>query len=146
MNPQIRIGISGWRYPPWRGVFYPKGLPQRSELEYASRMLGSIELNVSFYSLQTPTSYQRWFAETPDDFVMSVKGPRLITHLLQLNRFETPLANFFASGVLALGVKLGPVLWQLPPRMRYDVAKLEPFLSALPRSTGAALELARAHD
>ena len=141
-----RVGISGWRYPPWRKVYYPDGLPQRAELEYASRRLNSIELNGSFYSLQRPSSYQRWYDETPDGFVFSVKGPRFVTHLKKLADVDGPLANFFASGVLALGEKLGPVLWQLPPTMRFDAEILDAFLSALPRTTTEAAYLARRHD
>ena len=109
----IRIGISGWRYPPWRGRFYPKGLAQRRELEFASRSLPTIEVNGTFYSLQTPTSFATWRDETPEDFVFAVKGPRYVTHMLKLRHARVPLANFFASGPLALGSKLGPILWQL---------------------------------
>ena len=140
------IGTSGWRYPPWRGVFYPEGLAQRRELAYLSRQVSSIEINGSFYSLQRPESYRAWVADTPDDFLFAVKGGRFITHLKQLRDVETPLANFFASGVLALGGKLGPLLWQLPPRMRFDAARLEAFLDLLPRSTVAAARLAGGHD
>lgn len=140
------VGTSGWRYPPWRGSFYPQGLAQRRELEYLSRRVSSIEINGSFYSLQRPESYRAWAAETPDGFLFTVKGGRFITHLKQLRDVETPLANFFASGVLALGAKLGPVLWQLPPRMSFDPARIEAFLATLPRSTGAAAELATRHD
>jgi uncharacterized protein YecE (DUF72 family) len=143
---RVWIGTSGWRYPPWRGTFYPQGLAQRRELEHLSRQVSSIEINGSFYSLQRPESYRAWVAETPDGFLFSVKGGRFITHLKQLRDIETPLANFFASGVLALGPKLGPVLWQLPPRMPFDPARIEPFLAMLPRSTGAAAELAKRHD
>jgi len=143
---EIRIGISGWRYAPWRGRFYPIGLTQRNELAFASRMLSTIEINGSFYSLQRPESYAAWNADTPTDFVFSVKGPRYITHMLQLRDAHVPLANFFASGVLALGNKLGPVLWQLPPRMRFDAEHMENFLSMLPRSGKAAVALACAHD
>jgi uncharacterized protein YecE (DUF72 family) len=142
----VRTGISGWRYPPWRGVFYPPGLPQRRELEYASRRLRTIEINGSFYSLQRPESYARWAAEAPEDFLFSVKGPRFVTHLKKLAGVEAPLANFFASGVLALGGKLGPVLWQLPPTLGYDAERLARFFALLPRSTGAAAELAARHD
>ena len=133
----IRIGVSGWRYPPWRGAFYPKGLPQRRELEYASRRFSSIELNGSFYSLQRPESYARWYAETPSDFVFSVKGPRFITHLRRLSKVEKPLANFLASGVANLREKLGPILWQLPRALPYDPDLLDAFLSLLPRDTDA---------
>lgn len=142
----IRIGISGWRYPPWRGVFYPPRLPQREELHYASRQFDSIELNGSFYSLQTPASYQQWYEATPEGFVFAVKGPRFITHMRRLREAEKPLANFFASGVLRLRDKLGPLLWQLPPTMRYDRGLLQDFLAQLPRDTGQALDLARRRD
>ncbi|WP_103383832.1 DUF72 domain-containing protein [Pseudonocardia dioxanivorans] len=142
----IRIGTSGWRYPPWRGVFYPEGLAQRRELEYLSRAVSSIEINGSFYSLQRPESYRLWAAQTPDDFVFSVKGPRFVTHMKQLRDPEVVLANFFASGLLALGPKLGPVLWQLPPRMRWDRERVETFLRCLPRSTAEAAALAEKHD
>ena len=140
------MGISGWRYAPWRKVFYPEGLPQRAELEFASRRLNSIELNGSFYSLQRPSSYQRWYDETPDGFVFSVKGPRFVSHLKKLADVEAPLANFFASGVLALGAKFGPVLWQLPPTLGYDRDRLAAFFELLPRTTGAAAEVAAGHD
>jgi uncharacterized protein YecE (DUF72 family) len=140
------VGTSGWRYPPWRGTFYPAGLAQRRELEYLSRQVGSIEINGSFYSLQRPESYLAWGAETPDPFLFSVKGGRFITHFKQLRDVETSLANFFASGVLALGPKLGPVLWQLPPRMRFDPGRLADFLDLLPRTTAAAAELGARHD
>ncbi|HEY2864743.1 MAG TPA: DUF72 domain-containing protein [Casimicrobiaceae bacterium] len=142
----IRIGVSGWRYPPWRGAFYPKGLPQRRELEFASRIFPSIELNGSFYSLQRPDNYATWYGETPPGFVFSVKGPRFITHMKRLRDVEAPLANFFASGLANLREKLGPILWQLPPTMRYDPPLLERFLAALPRDTAAASALARRHD
>ena len=142
----IRIGISGWRYAPWRGHFYPKGLAQRKELAFASRMLSTIELNGSFYSLHRPESYQAWHDETPEGFVFAVKGSRYITHMLRLENVRIPLANFFASGLLALGRKLGPVLWQLPPRMRYDPERIERFLSLLPHDARSAQALAREHD
>jgi uncharacterized protein YecE (DUF72 family) len=140
------VGISGWRYAGWRGDFYPEGLAQRRELEYAAERLTSIEINGSFYSLQRPSSYASWREQTPDDFVFSVKGPRFVTHLKRLNDVETPLANFFASGVLALGPKLGPVLWQLPENLRFDATVLDDFFSLLPRTTGEAAVLAERHD
>jgi uncharacterized protein YecE (DUF72 family) len=142
----LRIGISGWRYPGWRGKFYPKGLPQRRELEYASHILNSVEINGSFYSLQLASSYQRWHSETPEDFVFAVKGPRFITHMKRLRDVKAPLANFFASGVLALGKKLGPILWQLPPSFSWKREQLEEFFELLPRDTGAASKLAKKHD
>ena len=142
----LRIGISGWRYAPWRGVFYPKDLPQRAELEYASRQVGSIELNGSFYSLQRPASYARWSADTPRGFVFAVKGPRFITHVKRLRDIDGPLANFLASGIFELGPKLGPILWQTPPNLHFDEALFDAFLARLPRDTAQAAELARRHD
>ncbi len=143
---RLRIGVSGWRYGPWRGTFYPEDLVQRNELAYLSRQLNSVEINGSFYSLQTPTSYQRWFDETPDDFLFSVKGSRFITHLKRLNQIEVPLANFFASGLLKLNQKLGPILWQFPPNFIFDRDRLEKFFQILPRDTQAAASLAEKHD
>ena len=142
----MRIGISGWRYEPWRGIFYPKDLAQRLELHYASRAFSTIEINGSFYSLQTPRSYAAWHDDTPDDFKFSVKGPRYVTHILRLKDIERPLANFFASGIFELGPKLGPILWQFPPSMRYDPERFGAFLDLLPRDTRAALGLARRRD
>jgi uncharacterized protein YecE (DUF72 family) len=142
----IRIGVSGWRYPPWRGPFYPEGLPQRRELEFASRVFPSIELNGSFYSLQRPENYATWREQTPPGFVFSVKAPRFITHIKRLRDIDAPLANFFASGLANLREKLGPILWQLPPTMRYDPSLLERFLASLPPDTDAASKLARRHD
>jgi uncharacterized protein YecE (DUF72 family) len=143
---QIRTGISGWRYIPWRWRFYPKGLRQKDELAFAASQFGAIEINGTFYSLQSPQSFQAWAAATPDDFVFSVKGPRFISHMLKLRNAEIPLANFFANGVLALGPKLGPILWQLPPTFRFDPAKLEAFFKLLPKDTKMAANLARRHD
>jgi len=142
----VRVGISGWTYPPWRGVFYPKGLPQRRELEYASRRMTSIEVNGSFYALQKPESWQAWRAETPDGFVLAVKGGRFITHMKKLNDVEVPLANFLASGMLALGDKLGPFLWQLPPNLGFHPTRIADFLDLLPRTTVAAAAMAAGHD
>jgi uncharacterized protein YecE (DUF72 family) len=142
----FHVGVSGWRYPPWRGVFYPRGLAHRRELEYASRSLASVEVNGSFYALQRPSSYEQWRAQTPPGFVFSVKGPRFVTHMKRLAGVEVPLANFFASGVLALGDQLGPVLWQLPPTMGYDAERLAAFFALLPRTTRTAAQLAAHHD
>ena len=141
----IRIGISGWTYRPWRGVFYPPGLPQKQELAFAARSFSSIEINGTFYGLQTPDCFARWTAETPDDFVFSLKGPRFITHVKRLREAEAPLANFLASGVLRLGRKLGPLLWQLPPNFAYDRERVEAFLRLLPRDTSEAEAFARQH-
>ena len=142
----LRIGISGWTYGPWRGTFYPKGLTQKRELAYASRELNSIEINGSFYSLQQVQSWQRWYAETPPGFVFSVKGPRFVTHMKKLRDVEAPVANFFASGLLALADKLGPLLWQLPPSLGFSAERLEQFFALLPRTTTEAAELAKRHD
>lgn len=142
----VRIGISGWRYPPWRGGFYPPKLPQRQELAFASRQLTSIEVNASFYGLQRPSSWLNWHDATPDGFVFSVKGPKEITHTRRLQDVRTPLADFFASGVLALRDKLGPVLWQFPPQLAFDAGRLAAFFALLPHDTEAAHALAKGHD
>ena len=142
----VRIGISGWRYAPWRGVFYPQALPQRCELSYASRVFSTIEINGSFYSLQSPQSYAAWYADTPADFVFAVKGPRFITHMKRLREVRRPLANFLASGVLELREKLGPILWQFPSSFRFEPERFGSFFGLLPKDTGAALRLARARE
>src|SRR5437868_15544771 len=115
MAGRILIGISGWRYEPWRGVFYPEKLPQRRELEYASRMVPTIEINGSFYSLQSPDIYSEWHDATPEHFVFSVKAPKYITHMRRLKEIETPLAHFFANCVFELKPQLGPILWHFAP-------------------------------
>ena len=143
---RIHVGISGWRYAPWRGVFYPPGLAQERELEFASRALPTIEINGSFYSLQRPASYAAWRAATPPDFIFAVKGGRFITHMKRLKDVEAPLANFFASGLFNLGRKLGPILWQFPPNFRYDEQRMRRFFELLPPDTGRALALARRRD
>ena len=142
----IRIGISGWTYPGWRGDFYPPGLAHRRELEYAANRFCSIEINGSFYALQRASSYVSWRDQTPPGLVFSVKAGRFITHLKKLADVEIPLANFFASGVLALGPKLGPILWQLPPMLGYDEARLTAFFNLLPRTTRHAVRLAEWRD
>lgn len=143
---EIRIGMSGWTYVPWRGEFYPKGLPQRRELEYASRQVNSIEINGTFYGTQKPASFRAWAAATPEDFVFSIKGNQYITHVSRLKDPGMPLANFLASGMLTLGPKLGPFLWQLPPTFEYDVKLLETFFKTLPKDADAASDLAHRHD
>lgn len=143
--PELRVGISGWTYAGWRGDFYPEGLQHRRELEYASRKLNSIEINGSFYSLQRPSSYQKWADETPDDFLFSVKGGRYITHMRRLRDVRVPVANFFASGVLLLGEKLGPILWQFPANFAYEPDRIEAFLDLLPKTTESAAALAQEH-
>lgn len=143
---ETRIGISGWRYPPWRGDFYPKDLVQKDELFYASRQVSSIEINGSFYATQSPSSYKAWFKATPDDFCFSVKGPRYITHIRRLKDVRLPLANFFASGVLHLKNKLGPFLWQFSPSFRFDEERIEEFFKMLPRNFKEAVQLAKTAD
>ena len=141
------VGISGYDYKPWRGTFYPDDLPARRWLEFASRKFNSIELNGTLYSLKSPTVFERWVAETPDDgFVFAVKGGRFITHNLKLRNAATAMGNFFASGVLALGRKTGPFLWQLPATYRFDPERLDSFMRDLPRSSGEGEAVARQHD
>ena len=143
---KVRIGVSGWRYAPWRGVFYPAKLPQKQELAYCAQVFSTVEINGSFFSLQTPTSYRRWSEETPEDYVFAVKGSRYITHMLKLRNVEIALANFFASGLLALGPKLGPILWQLPPNFIFRPEVLESFFKLLPRTMQQAADLGTGHD
>jgi uncharacterized protein YecE (DUF72 family) len=142
----VRIGISGWRYKPWRGSFYPPRLVQKKELAYASGVFDSIEINGTFYSLQRPESFARWAAETPDNFMFAVKAPRYITHIRRLKEVATPLANFWASGILRLGTKLGPILWQFPPNFRFDRKQIEDFFKMLPQDLKSASSLARRCD
>jgi uncharacterized protein YecE (DUF72 family) len=143
---QTRIGISGWNYDDWRGTFYPEGLPRTRELEYASRRFNSIELNGTFYSLKKPDNYRDWYEQTPGDFVFAIKGSRFITHNKKLKDVATPLANFFASGVLLLKQKLGPFVWQLPENARFDPQRIEGFFDLLPGDTHQAARLAGRHD
>jgi uncharacterized protein YecE (DUF72 family) len=142
---ETRVGVSGWRYAPWRGKFYPATLPQRLELNFASRCLNSIEINGSFYSLQRPNTYGHWYSATPADFVFSVKGSRFITHMKRLKDVEQAQANFWASGILRLEEKLGPILWQFPPNLQFDTDTFERFFDKLPRSTADAARVARHH-
>ena len=140
------MGISGWTYAGWRGRFYPPDLPRKRELEYASRQLNSIEINGTFYSLQAATSFRAWYDATPPGFQFAVKGSRFITHMKKLKDVDVAVANFFASGVLALREKLGPILWQFPPQVSFDYEKFASFLELLPRTTADASRLARRHD
>jgi uncharacterized protein YecE (DUF72 family) len=143
---EVRIGLSGWTYKSWRGRFYPKGLPQHSELAHMGSVFDTVEINGTFYSMQRPDSFGRWGEATPDGFVFAVKGPRFLTHMKRLNEPVAPLANFIASGLLRLGPKLGPILWQLPPSFRFDRDKLDAFFRLLPRDTGSAAAFGRRHD
>lgn len=145
---RIWTGISGWRYDGWRGTFYPEGWPQKRELDYASRAVETIEINGTHYSLQSPASFSRWYEETPPDFVFSVKGSRYLTHMLRFRdeSATAACANFFAQGLLALGEKLGPILWQFPPNYAFDAERFERFLKLLPMDSEAALRLAKHHD
>jgi len=143
---QVRIGTSGWVSKGWNETFYPVDVPRRAVLEYMAERVSSVEVNGSFYSLQRPESYRRWYAQTPADFIFAVKGSRFITHNKKLRDVDAALANFLASGVLALGEKLGPIVWQLPASARFDAERLDAFFALLPRDTYAAARLARRHD
>ena len=138
--PQIRIGIGGWTYEPWRGSFYPEGLAQKRELEYASRKLTSIEVNGTFYGSQKPATFMKWHDETPDDFVFSLKAPRYATNRRVLSEAGETIERFFASGVLELKDKLGPINWQFAPTKQFDADDFEGFLQLLPeRVDGRAI-------
>lgn len=142
----IRIGISGWTYAPWRGKFYPEDLAHKRELSYVGDKFRSVEVNGTFYGSQRPESFLRWAKEVPEDFLFAVKGPRYITHTRRLRDVEKPLANFFATGVLGLDEKLGPILWQFPPNFKFDADLMESFLALLPHDMRAAAKLTRKHE
>jgi uncharacterized protein YecE (DUF72 family) len=146
VSGNVLIGISGWRYEPWRGVFYPPKLAQRRELEYASRKFPTIEINGTFYSLQRPDCFRSWYDASPPGFTFAIKGSRFITHMKRLRDIERPLANLFASGLFLLREKMGPYLWQFPPNFRFNADLLEAFFELLPRDTESALGLARRRD
>jgi uncharacterized protein YecE (DUF72 family) len=146
MTGTVFVGTSGWRYPRWRGDFYPRGLRQRDELSYLASRTTSAEINGSFYSLQRPSSYAAWRDAVPEGYVLAVKGGRYITHMKRLRDVATPLSNFLASGPLALGPSLGPFLWQLPERLSFDEVVVREFLELLPRTSRAAASRARKHD
>ncbi len=138
--------MSGWTYRPWRGNFYPATLVQKRELSYAASQFNALEINGTFYGMQTPKAFRKWAEAVPEGFVFAVKGPRYLTHMLKLKNPEPPLANFFASGPLVMGEKLGPVLWQFPERFRFDAERIEAFFRLLPRDTEEAAALAHRHD
>lgn len=142
---KIYVGMSGWQHAGWRGGFYPKGLVQKRELEYASRQVTSIEVNGTFYSLQKPETFQKWHDSVPDDFVFAVKAPQYITHVRRLKEVEEPLATFFASGVLCLREKLGPFLWQFPPNVMLKDDRFEKFMRMLPRDSHELGRMAKNH-
>jgi uncharacterized protein YecE (DUF72 family) len=142
----IRVGFSGWTYAPWRGIFYPSKLTQKKELAYAAERVTSIEINGTFYRLQKPESFQAWYDQVPDDFVFAIKANQYVTHRRRLKDVMQPLANFFASGLLALKHKLGPILWQFPPNLPLVDDRFETFMKALPHTSREAEELAKRHD
>ena len=142
----VRTGTAGWVFAPWRGSFFPEGLVQKNELAYASSRLGSIEINATFRATQKPESFLKWAGQAPEHFVFSIKGPQLVTHIKRLKNCETELANFFASGPLALGSKLGPFVWQLPPNLKFDAAVLGDFLAMLPKNSEDYVALASRSD
>ncbi len=145
-STNIRLGISGWTYPDWREIFYPEKLPIKKELGYASRVFNSIEVNGTFYSLQKPHTFEKWYNETPPDFSFAIKAPKYITHERRLKEVETPIANFLACGLLALKEKLGSILWQLPPNLSYEENRITQFLELLPHDTKQACKLAHKHS
>ena len=132
----IRIGIGGWEFAPWRGEFYPAGLPHARELEYASRRLTTIEINGTFYRTQKPESFRKWAAETPDDFVFSLKAPRYATHRTVLAEAGPSIERFLTSGICELGAKLGPILWQFHPAKKFVPDDFAAFLDLLPERSG----------
>jgi uncharacterized protein YecE (DUF72 family) len=134
--PNIRVGVGGWTYEPWRETFYPKDLPKARELEYASRKLTSIEINGTFYRGQSPATFRKWADETPDDFVFSLKAHRVTTNRKDLSDAKSAIDRFIETGPLELGGRLGPILWQLAPTKRFNADEVEAFLAYLPRETG----------
>ena len=143
---RVFIGTSGWIYPHWNGRFYPAGLPSKRQLAFMASQFATVEVNGTFYGLSRPRCFDKWRAETPDDFVFALKGSRYLTHMLKLKEPKAPLANFFAQGVLRLGKKIGPILWQLPPMFAFHADKARAFFELLPRDLGDAERLARKHD
>lgn len=141
----IHVGISGWTYKPWRGNFYPDNLPQKLELAFAARRFNALEINGTFYSLQRPSSFQSWYDDTPPEFVFALKGGRYVTHMRKLKEPKQGLANYFASGLLRLREKLGPILWQFPPFLPFDKDRFQEFFDLLPRDTVELSRLAKHH-
>jgi len=143
---RFHVGMSGWTFPGWRAGFYPKGLPQKQELAFASRQVTSIEINGTFYRVQKPESFESWYKASPDGFVLSVKAPKFITHIRRLVEVESAVANFFASGLLRLKEKLGPILWQFPPNVMLKDDRFEKFLKFLPKDPAGAARVAKKHS
>lgn len=139
VKPRIHIGVGGWTYQPWRGTFYPDGLTQKRELEYASRKLTSIEINGTYYGSQKPASFAKWHDETPDDFVFAVKGPRFTTNRRILADAGESIERFFSSGVMELKDKLGPINWQFLPTKTCDLEDFDAFLQLLPKAVDGRL-------
>jgi uncharacterized protein YecE (DUF72 family) len=133
VNGKIRVGVGGWNYQPWRGLFYPKGLPQKRELEFASRQLTSIEINATYYSAFSATSFAKWRAETPDGFVFAVKGSRYCTNRRQLAEGAESIKRFVGQGITELRDRLGPINWQFMATKQFDAEDIENFLKLLPR-------------
>lgn len=145
-SSEIRIGISGWTYPLWRGTFYPEGLSTKREFEYATERFSTIEVNGTFYRLQKPDTFRNWYDNSPDYLKFAIKGNRYITHVKRLKDPAPMLANFFATGPLELQEKLGPILWQFPPNMKFNADRFKEFFELLPRTPKEAISLARKHD
>ena len=129
----VRIGIGGWTYPPWRGLFYPPDLPQRRELDYAAATFGAIEINATFYGRQSPSSWANWAAAVRDGFQFAIKGSRFCVTRPRLADAGEGIGNFLAQGLTALGPKLGPILWTFAARRQFDRDDIAAFLSLLPR-------------
>jgi uncharacterized protein YecE (DUF72 family) len=142
----VHISVSGWSYPHWRGAFYPEKLAASRQLSFVSEQFDSVEVNRSFYALLTPDACRSWYEQTPKGFLFTLKGSRFITHMKKLRNVDTALANFFASGPLALHEKLGPIVWQLPAALAFDEARVAEFLAQLPRTNVEAAALAERHD
>jgi uncharacterized protein YecE (DUF72 family) len=133
MSASIRVGIGGWTYPPWRGTFYPPGLPQSQELAFAARQFGAIEINATFYGRQSPKSWAAWAAAVPDGFQFAIKGSRYCVTRPRMADAGEGIGNFLAQGLSALGPKLGPILWMLAARRKFDPDDIAAFLDLLPR-------------
>ena len=145
-TPPVRVGTSGWIYPHWKGRFYPEGLAERRWLAFLAERLPTVEVNGTFYSLTRPSACDAWREATPPGFLFALKGSRYVTHMLKLRNFRAPLANFFSSGILRLGERLGPILWQLPPHLPFDRPRADAFFAALPEDVRGAERWARRHD